>query len=414
MKILFLFCDMLRANKLNLINPEINSHTCFDEWISNFGGCTYTNCYTPSPDTPRSLACLYTGLYPKNNGCKTRIEWPAFYLKPEINTIFKYLNEDNFNTFTTFTKAEIKTGILSKEDLRRVTNYNSIFDLYKSDVIKQNSDNALFFLNLQDYHHSVTDYYRLPRAVIKGNRKLINTFDLLFSRYHKDFFDYIFIFSDHGCLLIDDECDNGKPYQLLRDNRSKIFMHIRKKGENNHTKDSSLTSILDIYPTLLNILNKSIDSSIDGISFFKPKQDRFIVIEDSSLFNPGLGLYNNIWRYKDNQVSLYLDLENTLLEHNDKTENLNSSINSSKINTIINRIEDVSASYSEIKTQKDILRSYSQIDNSDRLSIFSDGSPRNPPKFSIIYKFTSKLLSLFYILFYKFKNKRAHKFLKRK
>ncbi len=405
---------MLRANKLKVINPEINSSTCFDEWISNFGGCTYTNCYTPSPDTPRSLACLYTGLYPKNNGCKTRIEWPAFYLKPEINTIFKYLNEDNFNTFTTFTKAEIKTGILSKEDLRRVTNYNSIFDLYKSDVIKQNSDNALFFLNLQDYHHSVTDYYALPKAVIKGNRRLINTFDLLFNRYHKDFFDYIFIFSDHGCFLVDDERDNGKPYQLLRDNRSKIFMHIRKKGENNHTKDSSLTSILDIYPTLLNILNKSIDPSIDGISFFKSKKDRFIVMEDSSVFKPRLGLYNDIWRYKDNQVSLYLDLENTLLEYNDKTKHMNSSINSSKLSTIMHRIEDISASYSEIKAQKDILKSYSKIDNSDRLSIFSDGSPRNSLKFSIFYRFASKFLSLFFFIFYKFKNNKVYNFFRRK
>tara|TARA_Y100000746_G_C15281611_1_gene357887 strand:- start:182 stop:757 length:576 start_codon:yes stop_codon:yes gene_type:complete len=189
-------------------------------------------------------------------------------------------------------------------------------------------------------------------------------------------------------------------------------MHVRKKGEINHKKDPSLKSILDIYPTLLNILKKSIDSSVDGISLFKSKQDRFIVIEDSSVFNPGLGLYNNIWRYKDNQVSLYLDLENTLLEYNDKTEHMNSSINSSKISTIIQKIEDVSASYSEIKAQKDILLSYSKIDNSDRLSIFSDGSPRNLPKFSIIYRFTSKFLSLFFFLFYKFKNNKAYKFLK--
>ena len=62
MKILMLFCDMLRANKLNVVNKNNCKPTPFDNWLGNFGGCTYINTYTPAPDTPRSLACLYTGL----------------------------------------------------------------------------------------------------------------------------------------------------------------------------------------------------------------------------------------------------------------------------------------------------------------------------------------------------------------
>ena len=73
MKILILFCDMLRANRLKTVNKDIFHWTVFDKWIQDFGGCTYSNCYTPAPDTPRSLACFYTGLYPKLNGCRSRI-----------------------------------------------------------------------------------------------------------------------------------------------------------------------------------------------------------------------------------------------------------------------------------------------------------------------------------------------------
>ena len=37
----------------------------------------------------QSLACFYTGLYPKFNGCKTRIEWPKYYQNLERFTIFE-------------------------------------------------------------------------------------------------------------------------------------------------------------------------------------------------------------------------------------------------------------------------------------------------------------------------------------
>ena len=69
MKILFLFCDMLRANKLKIINTDIKRFTSLDKWLLKFGGTIYKKCYTPAPDTPRSLACLYSGRYPIRNGC---------------------------------------------------------------------------------------------------------------------------------------------------------------------------------------------------------------------------------------------------------------------------------------------------------------------------------------------------------
>lgn len=73
MKILFVFTDMLRPNLLKSYNSKIKNKGPLDDFIESFGGTLFKNCYTPAPDTPRSLGCLHSGLYPNKNGCDTRI-----------------------------------------------------------------------------------------------------------------------------------------------------------------------------------------------------------------------------------------------------------------------------------------------------------------------------------------------------
>ena len=63
MRILALFLDMIGGEYINICNPEEKS-TSFDKLIRDIGGKVYTNCYTPAPDTPRSSACMWTGVYP--------------------------------------------------------------------------------------------------------------------------------------------------------------------------------------------------------------------------------------------------------------------------------------------------------------------------------------------------------------
>lgn len=87
MKILLAFFDMIRVDHIQMYNPQAEK-TVFDTMFQKIGGTLFSKCYTPAPDTPRSLACLWSGYVPSNNGCDTRIKWPHFFMKEGISTIF--------------------------------------------------------------------------------------------------------------------------------------------------------------------------------------------------------------------------------------------------------------------------------------------------------------------------------------
>ncbi len=82
MKILFIFVDQLRSNLLNLYNSNVKE-TSFDRCIYDLGGSLFTQCYTPAPNTSRSLGCLWTGLYPSRNGC--HVGYPKYHMKSDID-----------------------------------------------------------------------------------------------------------------------------------------------------------------------------------------------------------------------------------------------------------------------------------------------------------------------------------------
>ena len=81
MRILVIFSDMLRPNRLSTFNSSLIKQTKIDHFLKNLGGTAYTNCFTEGPDTPRGLASFATGLSPYLNGCDSRLKWPRFFLK---------------------------------------------------------------------------------------------------------------------------------------------------------------------------------------------------------------------------------------------------------------------------------------------------------------------------------------------
>ena len=75
MKILTIFADMIRPNRLSTFNDCLKEDTPIDTKLKMLGGTVYTNCFTPGPDTPRSTATFLTGVDPYLNGCNTRLKW---------------------------------------------------------------------------------------------------------------------------------------------------------------------------------------------------------------------------------------------------------------------------------------------------------------------------------------------------
>jgi len=115
MKVLLVFIDMMRTDLLSVYNQNVKDKTSFDLLLEKIGGCIYTNCYTPAPDTPRSLACLQTGLHPYFNGCNTRIKWPKYYVKEEVRKAGYLPNEEVWNVDATYENQNLAKIELNKE-----------------------------------------------------------------------------------------------------------------------------------------------------------------------------------------------------------------------------------------------------------------------------------------------------------
>ena len=136
---------------------------------------------------------------------------------------------------------------------------------------------------------------------------------------------------------------------------------MRKKGDNNYRINQSLRSVMDIYPSIAEILDKVVPNNINGSSLFNTNPHKFIVVEDSSSFKPVLGSYNDIWRYKENDFSYYLSVdqgEELKYENFKNSNNLNNKV---FVNKIIDIVSEYSCSFKEIKKRNDILSSYEEL-----------------------------------------------------
>lgn len=375
MKILFLFCDMLRANRLSTFNPELAAEKPLDVWMKKLGGTAFRNCYSPAPDTPRSLACLYTGLYPNRNGCRTRIHWPTYYLNPQVDNIFSLFLERNYRIFSNLSNQDISSGILPDKIISKIENEVTLQALTERAADISKSEDAFVFLNLPDYHHAVADYGGGGKSDRKGNEFLSNSIDIFFSRIPCDEFDWIFLFSDHGCKLNDDLGIREK-ILLLNDDRSKIVMFLHKRGDRDIKFSDNLTSICDVYPTIRQLLDLGGPTETDGISLFQCAKERAVVIEDHSSFIPSIGGRPSIWAVRSERHFYIEDLERRILF---SVCGVGQYEQIKKIPPLLQaQFEEIlrrnSFSYGEIMKEKKIMIYYDHMKN-ERLT-YSDGTKR--------------------------------------
>jgi hypothetical protein len=298
MKILFLFCDMLRADFFNTYNTKCPSNE-LDSWFKKIGGTAYTNAYSPAPDTARSLACLFTGKYPKNHGCQKRIHYPEYFLRDDIDNIFKLLLDKDFKIFVREVYAEKACGILpgniaTNSSIYRDSDLSTVVSKINASIEKD--ENSFSFISLPDSHWACDDYGYHPFGLDYGIKRLSKAFKTIFNTLSMDSFDYIVLFSDHG-MKITNDLDSLEKDSFLNKDRTQLVLQVKEKKPKGLTKNEDLKSIMDVFPFILDNLNISYND-VDGINITK-NEPREIIFEDELIYIPSINGFHDIWAVKN-------------------------------------------------------------------------------------------------------------------
>jgi hypothetical protein len=290
MRVLTIFIDMIRANRLQTFNLEVEQETPLDKAFRELGGTVYTNCFTPGPDTPRGIASYYTGLPPYVNGCTTRLKWPEYFLKPELKNVFDLFLEKGYALNIFSSPNEKKNGFLPKH-IAQMDIHNHDYDLagYLADI--ELREDHFVFVSLPDYHWAFDDYGYSIKGEGKAYIETKKSYDVIFNQFDKDDFDHIFIFSDHGFKFLSDFKMDDSIYMLDEDRINSIMIH-RTKGQDLLTQNAKLCSLCDVYASYQDILGDTISH---GISLLDSKEHPFVIVEDHISFAPQVNQNIELW-----------------------------------------------------------------------------------------------------------------------
>ena len=288
MKVLMLFVDMLRPNRFGSYNSEAEINQ-IDELLEGLGGTIYTNCFSPAPDTPRSMACCYTGLLPMENGCDTRVKWPAKFLSNDTTNIFNPFIDNNYKMHF-FSNPNERNGGLFPPGIESIGFHNEDYDmdnyLSKLDL----TDNHLVFLSIPDYHWALTDWSYTKKGETVAITETHKSLDIVFKNLNKDDFDHIFIFSDHG-FKFNFQLKTEENYKFLNRDRTNIFMFYRKKGDQGISYQNKLCSIQDLSHSVNDIFGLE-----NSFSLLNDSERGYVVIEDHlSISGPKVNQDIDIW-----------------------------------------------------------------------------------------------------------------------
>lgn len=291
MKILTIFIDMIRANRLSTFNGSVKKDTPLDIAFKEIGGTIFTNCFSPGPDTPRGMSTYFTGVNPYKNGCNARLKWPQYFLNKELNTIFDIFIEGGFKIDCFANPKERDTGLYpSHINDMNVHNKDLDLDKYLSELKLQNDH--FLFLSIPDFHWAFDDF----GYSVSGEKKAYkvikkSVFDIVFKNLNKDDFDHIFIFSDHGFKFNVERKFEPKAYMLNEDRTNNIMIH-RSKGQEDLIENNKLCSLADLYPTYEEILSAN---QPKGFSLLSDDEHEFIIIEDQINFTPSINQNTELW-----------------------------------------------------------------------------------------------------------------------
>lgn len=306
MKILVVFIDMTRVDHLSLYNNKWDD-TPIDSLFKDIGGVLFNKCYSPSPDTPRSLACMQTGLYPYYNGCDTRIKWPKFFIKEDITTIWDNAIELGYNVNLCCNKHEVDTGFFKYQTTKNIYLCYDPTSFVNNSVI---SENSLSFIGIPDIHEAVNDWGGTDGAIRKGFDIVGNYFSKFLTRQYLEQFDYVFFFSDHGLAMESERIKNKSSLDLLNDGRNNLLMFCHKKGDTSVQIDNRLSVIMDLYATIENLIGGK--DYRHGYSLLEEKKRQILHIEDHSDFGVRPDIMIALWRVISDNMDIRTDTRTTI------------------------------------------------------------------------------------------------------
>ena len=287
-RILSIYLDMFSSHYLHSGNADFKE-TSLDKKMQEFGGIFYSNCYTPAPDTGRSAACMWTGKYPRENGCDERFKWPKYFLKSNGQDIFTLLKQNNYQIDIYCDLIYYRAGLfpdsIKKEEIE--SDYRRFLEK------NRNASDLFTLLYLPDLHHYLANWGYNLDAYNKACDFCCGILDEVFHELTVDSYDYVLIFGDHGFMLD----KSNKARNVLDDCRTKTGVLV-KKQKDDFSVDNSLYSITDLYYTILNFAG--IDQNPNGLG---GKKHEYIMIEDHRNLSNNIGEPIANWKIvtSDNQ-----------------------------------------------------------------------------------------------------------------
>jgi hypothetical protein len=288
MNVGIIFFDMLQASSISVYSKNLTSTSVFDHVVRGLGAVHLTSCFTPTPDTPRSLGAFYSGAFAKDNGCNTRTKYPRHYMSDTLDI----MNTQYFNTYNKLlfaSQERISLGIATTTMCETWLIENKVSNCLEHEI-DVNEDN-IYFIDFPDFHYAIDDY----SGTTSGRDLGLFTVAQFLSRFLKSSIykntDILLIFSDHGCTttsLKDLQCDP------LAEHRTKIACSFISPAFRKNMAFNELFSINLLLPSLRRFIESSERNQEELTKILSDLSPSHVSIEDYS-YEFGVSEFPNRW-----------------------------------------------------------------------------------------------------------------------
>lgn len=292
MKILIYFADMVAGQ---MVKAKTNKAipTSLESVLQDMGGVTFINCFSPAPDTPRSLSTIFTGLMPNVNGCNRRDKWPGYDLDVTSPSIFRTAIDSGFRVSALLSTTEIKTKrFLPRDCSDEVRVYSNLEELVQA-LKCDSASPEVTFIQDNDCHFAISDHFGLRAGHTIGTRRVGKNLQRLLHHTGRDYFDSIVVFSDHGFAP---SLPIGRRNRLESSGpqRSRVLFHFWSKELECPKTSTRLTTTADVGILLQSMIQtRSAETAI--YSLLSRPANETIIVEDYSNHRTSFGVFPDVW-----------------------------------------------------------------------------------------------------------------------